>query len=109
MTSFYIILSVLSNKSILKEINPEYSWEGLMLKLKLQYFGHLMLKSQLTGKDPDVGKDRGQDAKGMTEDEMAGWHHQLNRHEFEQILGDSEGQGSLACCSPRVPKGSDMA
>ena len=64
-------------------------------------------KSWLTAKDPDDGKDWGQ-KKGMTEDEMVGWHHQLNGHEFEQILGDSEGQGSLQCCSPWVRKESDM-
>ena len=52
-----------------------------------------------SGKDPDAGKDWGQEEKGATEDEMVGWHHQLNGHEFEQTLGDSEGQGSLACCS----------
>ena len=57
-------------------------------------------KSWLIGKDPDVGKDWGQEEKGVTEDEMVGWHHLLNGHEFEQIPGDSEGQGSLACCSP---------
>ena len=64
-----------SNRSVLKEINPEYSLEGLMLKLKLQYFGHLMRKSQLIRKDPDAGKDWRQEEKGMTEDEMVGWHH----------------------------------
>ena len=57
------------------------------------------VKSWLTGKDPDVGKDWRQEKKGTTENEMVGWHHQLNGHEFEQALGD-EGQGSLACCSP---------
>ena len=51
-------------------------------------------------KDPDAGKDRRQEEKGTTEEEMVGWHHQLNGHEFEQTPGDSEGQGSLACCSP---------
>ena len=56
-------------------------------------------KSQLIRKDPDVGKDWRQE-KGMTEDEMVGWHHQLNAHEFEQAPGDGEGQGSLVCCSP---------
>ena len=61
----------------------------------------------LTGKDPDAGKDRRQE-KGMTEDEMVGWHHWLNRHEFEQAPRDGEGQGSLACCSPWGRKGSDM-
>ena len=60
-----------SNKSILKEISPECSLEGLMLKLKLQYFGHLM-KSWLFGKDPDAGKDWGQEEKGTAEDEMVG-------------------------------------
>ena len=94
-----------SNKAILKKINPEYSLEGLMLKLKLQYFGHL---SRLIGKDLDAGKNRRQEEKGTTEDEMVGWHQQLNRHEFEQTLGDSEGQGSLACCSSWGCKESDM-
>ena len=56
--------------------------------------------SQLTGKDPDAEKDWRLEEKGVTEDEMNGWHHQLNGHEFEQTLGDSEGQGSLACSSP---------
>ena len=68
-----------------------------MLKLKLQSFDHL---SQLIGKDPEAGKDWGQEEKGTTEDEMVEWHHQLNGHEFEQTLGDSEVQGSLVCCSP---------
>ena len=58
------------------------------------------LKSCLTGKDPDAGKDWGQDEKGATEDEMVRWNHRLNGHEFEQTRGDS-GQGSLVCCSPR--------
>ena len=58
------------------------------------------MKNQLSGKDPDAGKDRRQEEKGMTEDEKVGWHHQLNGHEFEQALGDGEGQVSLACCSP---------
>ena len=57
--------------------------------------------SWLIGKDPDAGKDWRQEEKGMAEDEVFGWHHQLNEHEFKQILEDSEGQGSLACCSPR--------
>ena len=55
------------------------------------------MKNRLTGKDPDAGKDRRQEEKGMTEDEMVGWHHQLNRHESEQTPADSEGQGSLVC------------
>ena len=56
-------------------------------------------KSWLIGKDADVGKDWGQEEKGETEHEMVGWHHWLSRHEFEQALGDNEGQGSLVCCS----------
>ena len=74
-----------SNQSILREINPEYSLDGLMLKLKLQYFGHLMAKNWLIGKDPEAGKDWGQEKKETTEDEVVGWHHQLNGHEFEQL------------------------
>ena len=54
----------------------------------------------LSGKDPDAGKDWRQEKKWMTEDEMVGWHHQLDEHEFEQALGVGDGQGSLACCSP---------
>ena len=57
------------------------------------------VKSRLIGKDPDARKDWGQAEKGATEDEMIGWHYWLNGHEFEQTPGDSEGQGSLACCS----------
>ena len=62
------------------------------------------VKSQLTGKYPDAGKDWRQKEKGMTDDEMIGWHHQLNGHEFEQAPGVGNGQGSLACCSPWVHK-----
>ena len=58
------------------------------------------VKSRLIGKDPDAGKDWRLEKKGMTEDEMVGWHHRLDRHEFERALGDGEGQGSLVCCSP---------
>ena len=58
------------------------------------------VKSQLIGNDLDAGKDRGQEEKGVTKDEIVGWHHRLNGHKFEQALGDGEGQGSLACCSP---------
>ena len=97
-----------SNQSILKEISPEHSLEGLMLKLKLQYSGHLNAKSWLIRKDPDAGKDRRQAEKGMTEDEMVGWHHWLNEHEFEQASGVGDGQGRLGCCSPWDHKESDM-
>ena len=62
------------------------------------------VKSRLIGKDPDAGKDRRQEEKGPREDEMVGWHHRLNGHEFEQALGDGDGQGSLLCCSLRGRK-----
>ena len=65
-------------------------------------------KTWLLGKDPDAGKDWRQEEKGTTEDEMAGWHHWLNGHEFEQTPGDSVGQGSLVCWSPWGLKESDM-
>ena len=61
-------------------------------------------KSQLTGKDPDAGKGWGQEEKEAKEDKMVGWHHWLNRLELEPTIEDSEGQGSLACCSPWGPK-----
>ena len=64
-------------------------------------------KDWLIGKDPDAGKDWRQEEKGMTEDEMFGWHHRLNGHEFEQVPGVGDGQGSLACCSPWGLKESD--
>ena len=71
-----------SNQSILKEISPEYSLEGLMLKLKLQYFSHLMRRVDSLEKTLMLG-GIGQEEKGMTEDEMAVWHHRLDGHEFE--------------------------
>ena len=81
-----------------------------MLKLKLQYFGHLMRRTDSLEKDPDAAKDLRQEEKGTTEDEMVmvGWHHQLDGHEFEQALGDGEGQGGLTCCSPLGHKESNM-
>ena len=66
------------------------------------------VKSWCIGKDPEAGKDWRQEEKGAIEDEMLGWHHPLNGHEFEQTPGDYEGQGSLECCSPRGRKESDM-
>ena len=63
-------------------------------------------KSQLIGKDPDAVKEEG--GEGVTEDKMVGSHHRLNGHEFEHTPGDSEGQGSLACCSPRAHKEPEM-
>ena len=80
----------------IKPVNPKYSLEGLMLKLELQHFGHLMRRADL---DPDAGKDWGREEKGMTEDEILRWHYRLNGHEFEQALGDGEEQGNLACCN----------
>ena len=71
-----------SNQFILKEISPGCSLEGLMLKLKLQYFGHLMGRTDSLEKTL-AGRDWGQEEKGTTEDEMAGWHHQLDGHQFE--------------------------
>ena len=76
-----------SNQSILKEINPEYSLEGLMLKLKLQYFGHLIQRADTLEKTLMLGKIEGKRAK---EDEMVGWHHRFNGHELGQTLGDGE-------------------
>ena len=75
-----------SNQSILKEISPEYSLEGLMLKLKLQNFGHLMRRTDSFEKILILGKIEGRRRRGQ-EDEMVGWHHQLDGHEFEQTLG----------------------
>ena len=89
-----------SNQSILKEISPEYSLEGLMLKLKLRYLWPPDVKNWLTEKDSDAGKDWRQEQKGMTEDEMVVCHHWLNGHEFEQAPGVGHGQGSLVCCRP---------
>ena len=85
-----------SNQSILKEINPKYSFEGLMLKLKLQYFGHLKQRANSFPWCWERLKTEGGDDK----EEMVGWHHQLDGHESEQTPGYGEGQGSLAYCSP---------
>ena len=70
-----------SNQSILKVISPEYSLEGLMLKLKLQYSGHLMRRADSFEKTLMLGKIEGRKEKGTTEDEMVGWHHRLDGHE----------------------------
>ena len=95
----------------IKPVNPKenQSWifiGGTDAELKLQW--PLDVKNWLIGKDPDAGKDWRQEKKRSTGDEMVGWHHWLNGHEFEQTLGDSERQGSLVCCSPWGHKESDM-
>ena len=84
-----------SNQSILKEINPECSLEGLMLKLKLQHFGHLMQTANSLEKTLMLGKIEGR-KRGQ---QRMRWHHQLDGHEFEQAPGGGDGQGGLACCS----------
>ena len=95
-----------SNQSILKEISPEYPLERLLLKLKLQTLAtwceeRTHLKRPWWWERLKAGGD------GTTEDEMVGWHHQLDEHEFEQVLGFCDGQGSLVCCSPWGFKESD--
>ena len=88
-----------------KDTETKLTFCQLLLKLKLQNFDHQI---QLIGKDPDDRKDWRQEEKGVTEDEMVGWRHRLNGHEFGQTPGNSEGQGSLMSCSPWGLKGSDM-
>ena len=78
-----------------------------MLKLKLQHFGHRMRRADSLEKTLMLGKTEGR-RRRQTEDEMVGWHHQLDGHEFEQALGIGDGQGSLACCSSWGRKESDM-
>ena len=99
-----------SNLSILKEINLEYSLVGLISVLAEAETPILWppdVKSRLIGKDSDARKNWRQEEKRTTEDEMVGWHHWLDEHEFKQDLGADDGQGSLACCSPWGRKGSD--
>ena len=84
----------ISNQSILKEINPEYPLERLMLKLKLQYVGHLMQRTDSLEKTLMLGK-----IEDRRRDEMVGWHQRLDGHEFKQALGVGNGQGRLLCCS----------
>ena len=82
---------------MVKEVNLDYSLEGLMQR------------NNSLEKILNLRKTEGRRRKGETEDEVVRWHHLLNGHEFEQTLGDSEGQGSLACCSPWVRRESDTA
>ena len=97
-----------SNQSILKEISTEYSLEGLMLKLKLQYFGHLLPRADSLEKTLMLGKIEGGRTEGGDR-RRGGWiASRLNGHEFESTLGVGDGQGGLACCSPWGGKESDM-
>ena len=95
-----------SNQSILKEISPGCSLEGLMLKLRLQYFGHLMRRADSFEKTLMLGKIEGRRRSGR-QDEMVGWHHWLNGRGFGWTPGVGDGQGGLACCSPWGLKESD--
>ena len=97
-----------SNQSILKEINPEYSSEGPMLKLKLQYFGHLMRRANSLEKTLMLGKIEGR-RRGGRRDETVGWRHRLDGHESERAPGESGAQSSLVCCSPRGGRESNGA
>ena len=85
-----------SNQSILKEISPGCSLEGLMLKLKLQSFGHLMQRADFLEKALMLGRIGGS-WRREDEDEMVGWHHQLDRHGYGWAPGVGDGQGGLAC------------
>ena len=96
-----------SNKSILKEISPEYHWEDWCWSWSSNLWPP-DVKSHLIGKDPDAGKDWRQEEKGTTEDEIVGRHPWFNGNEIGQTPGDSEGQGSLVCCSPGAHKELDM-
>ena len=97
-----------SNQSILKEISPECSLKGLMLKLKLQYFGHLIRRVDSFEKTLMLGKTEGRRRRGQPEDVMVGWHHQFDGHEFEQGPEVGDAQESLACCTAWDHKESDM-
>ena len=94
------------NQSILKGINPEYSLEGLMLKLKLQYFGHMMQRADSLEKTLMLGKIEGRRREQHRMRRLA-WHHRVNGHEFTKTPGVGDGQGGLVCCSPWGRKESD--
>ena len=97
-----------SNQSIIKEISPEYLFEEMMLKTKLQSFGHLMWRTDSLAKTLMLGKIWKQEEKGITEDEIVWWYQRLDRHEFEQALGVADNQASLAWCSAWGHKDLDM-
>ena len=87
-----------------KQVNPKGNQSWIVIgrtdsEAKAPILWPHDLKNWLTGKDPDAGKDRWQEEEGTIEDEMVGWHHQFNGHDFEQVPGGSEEQGSLACCN----------
>ena len=96
-----------SNQSILKEINPEYSLEGFMLKLKLPYFGHLMRRTNSLEKTLMLGKNEGRRRRGRQRTRWLDGSTNLIGHEFEQAPGVGDGQGGLACCGPWGHKESD--
>ena len=98
----------ISNQSILKEIDPKYSLEVLTLKLKLQYFGHLMWRADSMEKTLCWERLKAEE-KGVTEDEIDGWHHWFNGHELGQTPRDGEGRTSLVCGSRWGRKQSDTA
>ena len=109
------MLETLESPLDCKEIKPvdpkaNHSWIVIgktAAEAETSIFWPLDEKNWLIGKDPDAGKDWGQEEKGTTEDEMVGWHHRLNGHEFEQAPGVGDGQGGLVCCSPWGHKESD--
>ena len=107
-----IIKSPLDSTEI-KPINPKGNQPSIFIggtdaKAEVPILWPPDAKSWLIGKDPDAGKDWGQEEKGVTEDEMVGWHHWLSGHEFKHTLGDSKGQGNLVCCSSWGCKECDM-
>ena len=104
--------SLLDSKEI-KPVNPKGNQHWILIRrIDAEAEGPLVwppdVKRQLIGKDPDAGKEWGQEENRATEDGIVGWHQQLNRPEFKQTLGDRKGQGSLVCCNPWGHKESDM-
>ena len=96
-----------SNQSVLKQISPGCLLEGLVLKLKLQYFGHLMQRADSFEKTLMLGKIEGRKRRGRQRIEMVGWHHWLNGHEFGWTPGVGDGQGGLTCWGSWGHKESD--
>ena len=96
-----------SNQSVLKEVSPEIFIGRTEAEAGVPILWPPDAKNWLIGKGPDAGKDWRQEEKGTTEDEMVGWHHWLEGHEFEQVQEVGDGQGTLTCCSPWGGKESD--